>query len=185
MSICLMIIEGLAAESFCPGLPIGGLCHGGHFQLVAIHSTASPVCQEICIWCPQGLLSLAHLHCALCCLNSGGHLLANDSAFILDQQTLMSINCSALAFLFLFFSPSHNVSYHLPTCLPKFPDINLDSQSILWSMWHAPHEQALLSSIKTIVFSKICFFLNSCTPESQFQMEKDKMSKWFGSFQKL
>lgn len=36
MSICLMIIEDLAGETFCPGLPIGGLCHGGHFQLVAM-----------------------------------------------------------------------------------------------------------------------------------------------------
>lgn len=177
MSICLMTIEGLAGESFCPGWPIGGLCHGSHFQLLAIHSPASPGCQEICIWCPLGLLSFAHLHCALCCLNSGGHLLANDSAFILDQQTLMSISCSALAFLFLFF-PSHNVWHHLPTtCLPKFPDINLNSQSVLWSMWHAPHEQVLLFSTKTILFSEICFFLNSCTPGSQFQMEEDKMNK--------
>lgn len=185
MSICLMIIEDLAGESFCPGLPIGGLCHGGHFQLGAMHSPASPVCQEICIWCPLGPLSFARLRCALCCLHPGGHLLANDSAFTLDQPTVMFISCSALAFLLLFFSPSHNVWYHLPTCLPKFPDINLDSQRVLWSMWCALHEQALLYSLKPIFFSTVWVFLKSCTPESQFQTEKDKMSKWFGSFQKL
>lgn len=131
MFICLMTVEGLAGESFCPQLPIRSLCHGGHFQSVSIHS-----------------LSFSFLPRNLHLVSSGIPELSPPSLYSLLPE-FQEAHCWQITYLshlgpwdrgvlsvvflrhyYLSFFSLYDVRHHLPTCIPKFPDIKLDSQSI-------------------------------------------------------
>lgn len=132
MFICLMIIEGLAGESFCPRfahqkpLPCGSLpvCKHPWSQLLL-------ACQEICIHLPLGSLSLAHLHCIFCCLNSRRPSAGIQLTFRLGPGDGDVLSVVFLRHYYFSFFSFYNVWHNVPTCIPKFPDIKLDSQSIL------------------------------------------------------
>lgn len=145
MSICLMIVEGLAGEPFCPGLFIRGLGHLSSFQFLGIHmpsfyclpgnvyplSSGIPnlISSSLCSFPPEFQTVYCWQITHLPCWTRGWWFL---------------LSCFPVTLLFFSLFSPHNVWHHLSTCIPKFPDIKLNSQSILWSMPGSVSEQFFL-----------------------------------------
>lgn len=129
MCICLRIIEGLAAEYFCPQLPIKRLCHVGHFQFIDIHSLnfscLSGSLHSVFSGIPE--LSPSSVYYLFPAFQEANCW--QITPFIFYQGTVISFSHFPLALLFLFCP--HNVWHHFSIYIPKFPDTRINSQSIL------------------------------------------------------
>jgi hypothetical protein len=131
MSICPVITGSLAGESFCP-VPSDqrSLGHVACFQASSIHGSSFLLLPENLVRFSSGNPQL--LPCSLCSL----FLELPDShdwqkkkiPFILDQGMVIFLSITMAQ---LFFFPLHDVWHLLSTYIPKFPDIKLNSQSIL------------------------------------------------------
>lgn len=128
-----MIIEGLAGEPFCLGLPIRGLCHVGHFQFVGIYCPSFSCLPENLLSVSSGIpeLILSSLY-SLFPECQEGHCwqITHFSSWTKGWDGNVFLVVFLWRYHFSFFSP-HDIWYHLPICIPKLPDIKLDSQSIL------------------------------------------------------